>query len=307
MTRAVIIGAGSIGLRHVAVLEGLGHEVALVSSRTDLDRPVFTSVDDAVADSDPDYAIVATETSLHGSSVAALETAGFTGRLLVEKPFAVRPAALGSFDRVGVGFNLRFHPVVRRLHDVLATTRIYTVEAYVGQHLSLWRPGRDPKTTYSARRSDGGGVLRDLSHEWDYLGLILGQCRGVFAQGGRLADVTEDSDDAWGVVAQYDRAPVVTVQMNYLDTQVHRRVLANSEAGTIEADLIAGTLRVGDSLEQFTVERDDSYRAMHQAMLTDGPAGSTPSVTTPDEAARTDDLISMIEASARTRRWVEAA
>jgi predicted dehydrogenase len=289
------------------VLEGLGHQVAVATARTDLDRVAYTRVADAVNTFRPDYAVVSTATARHAPSVVALEDAGFTGRLLIEKPLAVPLVSLASFARVGVGFNLRFHPAVRRLHEVLAGTRIHTVEAYVGQHLSLWRPGREPKTVYSARLADGGGVLRDLSHEWDYLALILGACRGVFARGGRVADVTEDSDDAWGVVAEYERAPVVTVQLNYLDTQVHRRVLATTDAGTVEADLIAGTVRVDDVLEHFAVERDDTYRAMHAAMLAEDPAPTFPAVATVDEATRTDALIRMIETSARTRTWVEAA
>lgn len=303
VTRALVIGAGSIGLRHAAVLEGLGHEVAIVTGRTDLDRASFTSVADAVAAQHPDYAVVSTATAQHAPSVRALAATGFTGRLLIEKPLSVPLEALEPFAQVGVGFNLRFHPVVRRLQEALAGARIHTVEAYVGQHLSLWRPGRDSKAGYSARRADGGGVLRDLSHEWDYLAMILGPCRGVFARGGRLADVTEDSDDAWGIVAEYERAPVVTVQLNYLDTQVHRRVLATTDTVTVEADLIAGTLRIGDVLETFAVDRDDTYRAMHAAML----AGEASAVATPEEAALTDELIGMIETSARTRTWVEAA
>jgi len=307
VTRALIIGAGSIGLRHAAVLEELGHDVAIVTGRTDLERAAFPSVADAVNIFRPDYAVVSTATAQHLPSVAALEAADFTGRLLIEKPLAVPLISLGSFGRVGVGFNLRFHAVVRRLHELLAGTRIYTVEAYVGQHLALWRPDREPRAVYSARRADGGGVLRDLSHEWDYLAMMLGGCRGVFARGGRVADVTEDSDDAWGVVAEYERAPIVTVQLNYLDTQVHRRVVATTEAGTVEADLIAGTVRVDDSLEYFTVERDDTYRAMHAAMLSDEPAPTPPAVATPEEAAGTDALIRLIETSALTRSWVEAA
>lgn len=294
-------------MRHVGVLKDLGHEVGIVSQRTDLAEPTFTTVEAAVTSLVPDYVVVATGTARHSSSVAELTAAGFAGRLLIEKPLAVAIVDVAGFSRVGVGFNLRFHPIVRRLSALLAGHHVYTVEAYVGQHLSLWRLGRDVRAAYSARRADGGGALRDLSHEWDYLSVLLGPCRGVFARGGRLAEVTEDSDDAWGVVADYERAPVVTVQLNYLDSRARRRFVATTSAGTIEADLVAGTIQTGDTVERFTVERDDTYRAMHNAMLTDAHGAADSTVATAEEASRTDRLIQMIEASARSGVWVEAS
>lgn len=302
MTRALIIGAGSIGIRHASVLSGLGHEVAFVTARNDLSEPRFATVAEAVTAFTPEYVVVSTETAAHGQSVASLSEAGFAGRLLIEKPLATDPAVLADFSHVGAGYNLRFHPALKRVAELLAGERVHTVEAYVGQHLSLWRPGRDARTQYSASRARGGGVLRDLAHEWDYLSTLFGPVRGLFARGGRVADVTEDSDDAWAIVTEFEHAPLATVQLNYLDTQVRRRLVVNFTGGTIEADLIAGTVRLNESTETFTVERDATYRAMHEAML-----GSAAGVATAAEAARTDEVIALVERSASAGVWVEAS
>jgi hypothetical protein len=59
-----------------------------------------------------------------------------------------------------------------------------TVSAYVGQDLRDWRPGRDHRTTASATQQAGGGVLRDLSHELDYLLWLFGPWQRVAALGG---------------------------------------------------------------------------------------------------------------------------
>ena len=292
------MGAGSIGTRHLSVLAGLGAETAVVSSRDQPGRR-YATVANAVRDFSPDYAVVATETARHAATVSELAAAGFRGRLLVEKPLAVEPGALTGFSRVGIGFNLRFHPVIARLADLLSTTKIYTVEVYAGQALAGWRPGRAVGDQYSAHRSRGGGVLRDLSHELDYLGWMLGECRGVSAVGGRLANVTVDADDAWGMVAEYDRSPVVTLQLNYLDTRTRRRIVATTSAGTIEADVIAGRVILDTADESIPLDRDASYAAMHRSMLADGAA-----VATSEDASRTDRLIDLIERSAATRTWM---
>lgn len=298
VTRALVIGAGSIGERHASVLESLGHEVAFVSRRTDLPR-VFPSAQAAVEQFEPEYAVVATETAVHEASVNRLAAAGYRGPLLVEKPLAVSSLTLEPFERVGVGYNLRFHPVIVALGAALQGVDIHTAEIYVGQHLSTWRPGRDHREQYSAHAHRGGGVLRDLSHEFDYLGTLLGGCLGLFARGGRVADVTVDSDDAWGIVAAYDRAPVVTVQLNYLDTRARRRLLLNTSAGTIDADLVAGTLITDQGGQTFELDRDLTYRALHEAML-----DSSTSVASVDEALATERVIDMVESSAATQEWV---
>ena len=300
VSKALIIGAGSIGTRHSFVLEDLGLDTAFVTSRTDLDSTTFTGIPEALDAFAPDYVVVANETALHAGAVQQLALAGYTGTLLVEKPLAVEVSALGGFSRVGIGFNLRFHPALVALREAAADADVFTAEAYVGQALPSWRPGRPLREQYSAVKSRGGGVLRDLSHEIDYLGWLLGECRGVFARGGRLGTVTVDADDAWGVVAEYERAPVVTLQLNYLDTHTRRRVVLNTSRGTMAADLIASTVRIGDVEKAFTVTPNGNYRAMHEAMLSAAGAG----VATGREAGETDLVIDMIERSAATAEWV---
>jgi predicted dehydrogenase len=201
-----------------------------------------------------------------------------------------------------VGFTLRFHPVVAMLRDLLAGLEIHTVEAYAGQHLGGWRPSRPVAEQYSAHRAQGGGVLRDLSHEFDYLGWMLGPWRGVFARGGRLTELTVDADDAWGIVAEYERAPVVTLQLNYLDSETRRRLVVNTSEGTIAADLIAGTVRAGGETHTLVVDRDDMFVRLHAAMTGSAPGD----VTSPAEAEATDRLIAAIETSAAEKRWVSA-
>jgi predicted dehydrogenase len=300
VSRDLVIGAGSIGLRHAEVLAGEGDEVALLTARTDLDLATFTDLERALTEFDPSYVVIANQTSLHAASLGELARLGYRGAVLVEKPLALPdPTAALPFERVGVGFNLRFHPVIVRLLDVLGGLRVLTVEAYAGQHLASWRPDRPTASQYSALKASGGGVLRDLSHELDYLGALLGDCLGVFARGGRIGTVTEDSDDAWGIVAGYERAPIVTLQLNYLDTHTRRRLVINTSDGTIEADVIAGTLRIGDEIERFEVARNDTYRALHRAMRRSDSA-----VTSLAEAAATDRIIGMIESSAREQRWI---
>lgn len=303
LTRALVIGAGSIGTRHARILAELGLDVAVVSARTDLDPPAHPTVAAALAAHDPGYVVIATETARHTTAVRELAGAGFGGTVLIEKPLAVTAGDLAEvpFRALRVGYNLRFHPVTLRLAELLAEAEVVAVDAYAGQHLSTWRPGRDLAAQYSARAGEGGGVLRDLSHELDYLGLLFGHWTRVVALGGRLADVTVDSDDAWGMLAAFERAPIVTLQLNYLAQPPRRRLVVTTPTGLVEADFIAGEITHDGRVESLPSDRDETYRRMHAAMLVGG-LGATDAA----EALEVERLIAAVERSAAESRWVDA-
>ena len=125
----------------------------------------------------------------------------------------------------------------------------------------------DYRKSYSASAEQGGGVLRDLSHELDYLTWILGGWSRVGALGGKLSSLESDSEDVFAMLLVTPACPVVTLQLNYLDRPGRRTVIVNTNDHTLEADLIAGTLTVDCNREAFTIERDDTYRMMHAAVL----------------------------------------
>jgi predicted dehydrogenase len=301
VTRALVVGGGSIGTRHARVLAAMDLEVAVATSRTDLDLPTFSTVGDAVNEFEPGYVVIATETARHAHAVRELTAAGHTGAVLIEKPLAVPASDLetAGFRHTGVGYNLRFHAVTRRVAELLVAAEVVAVEVYVGQHLSTWRPGREIATQYSAHAAAGGGVLRDLSHEFDYLNLLFGACLQVAAVGGRLTDLTVDSDDAWGVLARYERAPIVTTQLNYLAQPARRRITVTTMAGLVEADFITGRIEHSGGVEILEIERDDSYRRMHSAMLDNG-AG----VADVSDALEVERVIASIERSSADGTWV---
>jgi predicted dehydrogenase len=301
--RGLVIGYGSIGERHARVLERLGITVSIASRRNECGgRPVFSSFD-AAQDSGPfDYIMVANETARHAETLARIAVAGHDGLVLVEKPLFSEKAHLPAhrFRRAAVGYNLRFHPVVQALRTALAGRRVQIANIYVGQHLDLWRPGRDVASSYSASRTAGGGALRDLSHELDLAAWLFGPWRRVAAMGGRLGAVTVDSDDGWGILLCCEVCPVVTMEMNYLDRPGRRTITVQTDGETLHADLMACALETAEGRQEFAVERDQTYATMHQAMF-DGSSD----LCTLEEGARAVELIEAIERSAHEQRWIE--
>jgi len=300
---ALVVGYGSIGRRHSRILAELGCEVGIVSRQPVEHSPVFQTIDDALARFAPQYVVIANRTSEHHASVGALAAAGFEGRVLVEKPIFDRLRAYPphQFMTAAVAYNLRFHPLLRELKVLLGTeSRILTANIYVGMYLPDWRPDSDYRLGYSAKRELGGGCLRDLSHELDYTAWLLGPWCRLTAIGGHLSDLAIDTDDAFSVMGATSRCPLVTVHMNYLDRVARRTLVVNTLSGTFHLDLIQGELRVNDSSHTVAVERDQTYREQHLAML----AGDTEVLCTFEEALAVVRTIDLAQRAAAESAWV---
>lgn len=302
--KALVVGYGSIGQRHYRLLSEAGYQVAVASAR-DVDVPhLFPSVDPALDEFDPDYVVLANKTHDHYSAYEKLARHGFVGRVLVEKPLFDAPKSVpaSGFSRCGVGYNLRFHPLLKMVRDTIAEDRVISAHAYVGQYLPDWRPDSDYRQSASAEKAAGGGVLRDLSHELDFLTWLLGPWRSVTALGGHFSELEIDSDDVFSILFETERCPAVAVHMNYLDRQPRRSIVLQTQTGTIQADLNSGTAETPRESMCFDIDRDATYAEMHRAMLTDGPDDRVCSIS---EGMQIVEMIDAIERSAKQKIWID--
>ncbi len=300
--RSLVIGFGSIGARHTRILVEQGYDTAVVSGR-EIDYPKrYSSVYQALKEFDPEYIVVANKTGEHYITVCLLAEAGFDGILLVEKPLFSDYAELpqNKFSAICVAYNLRFHPILIKLKEMLTDEEVLSIQAYVGQYLPDWRPDSNYRNCYSAQKNDGGGVLRDLSHELDFINWIVGPCVRVAAIGGHYSDLEITSDDLYVLIMQTELCSVLTLQMSYLDRMPRRSITINTQTKTIEANFGTGTVTVNGRHEVYQVDRDDTYRDMHRAVF-DGQLTQLCSV---DEALETVKLIQDIEKASMQGRWI---
>lgn len=297
-----MIGYGSIGARHARLLGELGCENAVLSARQ-VDYPsTFRSLVAALSDHQPDYVVIANATADHFATLHALAAVGYTGHVLVEKPLfsntCVPPEQ--GFAGLWVGYNLRFHPLIRHVKKLLNGEAVISVNAYVGQYLPDWRPGTDYRKSYSADATRGGGVLRDLSHELDYLGLLFGSWTRVAAIGGHFSQLEIASDDLFVLLFQSTRCPAITLQASYLDRMVQRHFTINTERRTIIVDFVACSVVDNGCRIDMKCERDATYREMHRAVLT----GETEELCSIDQGNDVMQLIAAAEEASAKKRWV---
>lgn len=301
----LVIGQGSIGSRHAFLLSRLGHSVWVVSSKTQLAYPCYPSVDAAFSENGRfDYLVVADRTVDHAATLRQILTLKYQGTILVEKPlfsFADQAVPVRDPSRVFVGYNLRFHPVLQKMQELMQGRRIFSMSVYAGSFLPDWRPG-DYRECYSAHRAQGGGVLRDLSHELDYVCWLAGAWKRVAALGGTIGDLGIDSDDAFGLLLETENCPLVTIQVNYLDRVARREIVVNLAGESLRADLVTNQLWVNNEAFSFQAERNETYEQMHKAIL----LGQFKKVCSYEEGLQTMRLIDAAERAVTYSSWCYA-
>jgi predicted dehydrogenase len=282
----------------------MGCDVGVLSRRSIDFVPHFPDLKLALRDYQPEYVVIANRTNEHLQTLEELIANGFSGHLMVEKPLfhELSKIPIHSFNKTAVAYNLRSHILLKKLKKKLENAgQLITANIYVGSYLPSWRVNTDYTQSYSAKKSQGGGVLRDLSHELDYAFWLFGLWRRLTASGGTLSDLRIDSGDSYTVLMETNNCPLVSIHMNYLDRTPRREIFVNTQKHTICVDFVKNSISIDGIEELISVSIDDSYRSQHQAMLT----GNIEDLCSLEEALDTLLTIDAIEKAAFFHKWIE--
>ena len=259
----LVVGSGSIGQRHLSNLRVLRPDSEIIllqraNSSTRVDQlavqptHVVHSLNDALK-FQPQAAVIASPATKHLDTAIPLAKKGI--HLLVEKPLAATSeridelcsACEANSCTLMVAYNLRFHPALVQVKELLAQNKIgkvLSVRAEVGQYLPDWRPDTDYRTGCSARSELGGGVLLELSHELDYVQWLLGPASHVSAIVDRVSNLEIDVEDLAEINLRFESGAVGNIHLDFLQRAPYRQCRIIGELGTITWDAIAGEVRI---------------------------------------------------------------
>ena len=213
----LIVGAGSIGKRHLSNLVACGGRAyVVVDPRQDrlteaveraqtvwqglersqrqqpLQMQTVTSLDEACGSGIQfEAAVIATPPAGHREQMLKLVEAGVP--VLCEKPLATDADEWNDLQRLGaqidqagpvsmVAYNYRFHAQLQQVRRMLAegaVGRVLSVRGTFSEHLREWHPW-EGLNFYMSSRAEGGGALLDESH-------LIDLCRWLF---GEIVEVT---------------------------------------------------------------------------------------------------------------------
>lgn len=256
----LIVGCGSIGKRHISNLKALSvKEIIAQDIREDRLLEVegkyrvktYNDLGEALKER-PDAVLVATPTSLH--IPVALAAARSGSHLFIEKPLSHNLDGVDELIRIVrreklvtlVGCNMRFHPGIRLMKELLDEKSIGEVmftRAQAGQYLPDWHPWENHRQGYSANRSLGGGVILDGVHEIDYITWFLGEVSQVFCLSGKLSSLEIDTEDTAEILLQFRSGAIAEVHLDYIQRSYGRSCQIIGEEGTILWDFNEGQVK----------------------------------------------------------------
>lgn len=262
--RFVVVGYGSIGARHLKNLRTLFPDAQIALLRRPVSAPrhimgvdhVFTDMTQAINYA-PDAAVIACPAPWHMPTAIRLARAGV--HLFIEKPIAMDCSSARALIAecnsrslvISVGYDLRFDPMLVKFRDLInagAIGDVYSVRIEVGQYLPDWRPNTDYRQGVSAKAELGGGVLLELSHEFDYLQWIFGVPTRVMSLGGRSGQLDIDVEDIAEIIIEYGQTgPWASIHLDMLQQKPYRQCRVVGTLGSIVWDGIARRVELSES------------------------------------------------------------
>ena len=244
--KILIIGYGSIGRRHFEILSK-NYNVEVVSKY----KGSFFNLDEVNLNKF-DYFIIANETYKHFETLKYINERVENKIILVEKPLFDKEYHIVLNNKVYVAYNLRFHPLIQKLKTL---DNILYLNIFVGQDLRTWRK-RNYKKSYSTDINKGGGVLRDLSHEIDYLMWCGGDIENVNYIDTKISDLDIKSDDLFTAIGKTSKGIIFNISMDYISKTPIRHIIVHTLKESFIFDLIHSN-----------INRNYTYEMLHNSIL----------------------------------------
>lgn len=279
--RVLVVGLGGIGQRHLRNLRALfgpdfeilgcdpRPQIAVltdqltveVGSRLEEKYSIsrYPDFDSALAQ-EPNVVFVCNPSSLHIDT--ALRAAQTGCHLFIEKPLSHTndhvEELVGLVEKrnlvATVGYQLRFHPCLRRLHSLLAegaVGRVLAVRAEVGEYMPGWHVYEDYRQMYASKRELGGGVILSQIHEMDYIFWLFGLPKRLYALGGHLSSLELDVEDISSILMECSvdgRMVPVHLHQDYVQRPPSRTCQIIGDEGKILVDIGSLSVTVFDRL-----------------------------------------------------------
>lgn len=289
--KVLIAGLGSIGQRHLRNLRKLNSKIEIIAYRSvglnliisddmsaqpckDLgkfyDIETFTNYESAL-EQRPDAVFITCPTSLH--IPMALEAAKHNCHLFIEKPLS---DSMDGIDELvatveekrlvaQVGYQLRFHPALRLIRQLLSERKlgqVLSVHCQFGEYLPNTHPYEDYRQGYAGRKDLGGGVLLCLSHELDYTQWLFGMPRRLFALGGKLGGLEIDVEDTASILMEHTtegKAIPVHIHLDFVQRPPSRKCSVIGHWGKILWDYYANRVETDWKTFTFNYQRNRAF------------------------------------------------
>jgi len=246
--KALVIGYGSIGKRHIKNLSLFKNIEILVVTQKKLDPflkkhncKIFQSIQKSLSEK-PDFGIISNVSNQHLKSAILLAKNGI--HIFIEKPLSNSLANVNSLVLetkkqkliTQIGCNLRFHPCIKKIKSIISEQtlgKILTIQIENGSYLPNWHPNEDYRLSYASQKKMGGGVVLTCIHEIDYLYWFFGNISEVYSITGKFSDLEIDSEDLSAILMKVGKNSVAEIHLDYFQQPPERSCKIIGTKGTL--------------------------------------------------------------------------
>lgn len=260
--KALVIGYGSIGRRHIENLSKLSHIDIVVCTKQKMDNflknnncRLIISIDESLKEF-PDFALICNETHLHISTATKLAKNKIP--FFVEKPLGNSLSGTKKLLQLVqktnlitlVGCHLRFHPCILEINSILKKNilgKIISVHAENGSFLPDWHSYENYSKGYAANKNLGGGVVLTCIHELDYLCWLFGKVKNVMSITGKYSKLNIDVEDLSVILMQFENKIVCELHLDYFQKPSSRHCKIIGTKGSLFCDFLTNKIKLYDN------------------------------------------------------------
>lgn len=237
----LIVGAGSIGERHIRNLWQLGFNNLFVFRQRNLpfrdiaDAKINVITDWAVIEEIKPYAaFITSPTSLHLQQ--AIKCAQLGAHVFIEKPLSHNLEGIDQLKYVvqeagiyiRIGYMMRYHPLIIRLKEIIDNKvlgELLSFSSKWGEYLPNWHPWEDYRFSYAAKQELGGGSALTLSHDIDLVNWICSSNVVKFATFKNYKSKLEvDVESGADILLKFENGITGSLNLNFYE-KVNERFL----------------------------------------------------------------------------------
>lgn len=270
---ACIIGFGSIGSRHASILKSfkLINKVYIFTKRLVPKGFYKLNKIEDIVEKNIDYIVISNKTSDHFKTLKKIDKLVNKKIILVEKPVFEKYKKFVSNNKVYIGYNMRFNPILLQVKKLIRNKKVWSINLVCSSFLPFWR-SRNYTKVYSSSKKYGGGVLLDLSHEIDYLQWIFGKIKIDNVFNKKISNLKISSDDYLSLLGSIGNKTRFNLELNYFSKYPMRRMLIEGNHISLDVNLIKKQIFINEKNKQKKLKvpkfsRNFSYIKMHESIL----------------------------------------
>lgn len=275
LKKAAIIGYGSIGKKHANILSKLKifNEIYIITNQKVVSNFKKINSLNYLKNIDPDYFLICSETKKHYQQLKYIVNNFRKKIIFVEKPLYEKNYKLNlNNNKVFIGYNFRFHPIIKYLKNFIKNKKVLSATVLCGSFLPNWRKNILYNKSYSSDKSRGGGVLLDLSHEFDYVKWILGPIIKKYFSYKKISNLKISSNDFMSFIGSSKKAKYILINLDYFSKIPKRQIILEGNNFSLHADLINNYIKIKEleknKLIKFSsLSNKKSYIFQHKNIL----------------------------------------